>query len=266
MNEYGIEKISPSALTCYENCPKAFYYTVYLGLKLPQTKIHFEFGTAIHEAIDVMYQGRNEKGEWQDIKVAYKAIDTFKKRFDHKLLDDVSKEDYDAAVEDGVHILKAYWDEKEVLLAQGVDPTEFEIPGKDIMVNPETKEPLPVLLSYRLDGIGKGIVVEFKTSSSLYDVFEVRNRIQSLCYVWVYYQKYGVVPKLHYVIMIKKQKKACNRIQHLPLPYDIADIMAFDARVRVILEKIKNKEFNRPKRGHMPYCDCIKIEKELNIK
>lgn len=264
MNPYGIEKISPSALTCYENCPKAFYYTVYLGLQLPQTKIHFEFGTAIHEAIDIMYQGRID-GKWIGMDAAHKAIEHFKKRFDNKLLDDVSFEDYNAAVEDGVNILKAYWDEKEVLLAQGVDPIEFEIPGKDVMRNPETGEPLPVLLSYRLDGVGKDTVIEFKTSAALYDAFEVRNRIQSLCYVWVYYQKYGVVPKLHYVIMIKKQRKAVDRIQHLPLPYDIADIMAFDARVRVILEKIKNKEFDRPRRGHMPYCDCIKIEKALTI-
>lgn len=258
--ELGLDRITPSGLMMYKSCPKAFYYVVWLGLKLPQSTVHLDFGTAIHEAIDVMYGGRNSKGLWDDDSSAYKALDVLKQKFTRESCE--SDQQFIEMLEDGILIVREYWSEKEILLSQGFNPIQFEIPGKEIMVNPETKEPLPVPLSYRLDAIlADHGVGEFKTSSTAYDPFEVRARPQSLCYVWAYYQKYGVIPRLHYVVMRKKLKK--NKIQHLKFKYEMADILAFDAEVRSILEKIKNKEFSRPMKGHPRYCDCEKFEAAL---
>lgn len=259
--EIGLEKISPSMLTEYANCPRLFYYRSWLGIKLPQSMVHLDFGTAIHAAIDLMYEGRNPDGTWPPgEKAAHKALDIFNEKFTRKSCE--SDEQFETMKQDGFQILKEYWNEKEVLLARGVDPLQFEIPGKDVLLNPVTKEPLPIPLSYRLDAILKDHGVgEFKTSSSYYDPFEVRSRPQSMCYVWAYYQKYGVIPKLHYVVMLKKRKK--DKLQYLCFTYEISDILSFDADVRVTLEKIANREFDKPAVGHPRFCDCKKYEEAL---
>jgi len=267
MNPYGINRISPSGLMLYEKCPRAFYYSVYLGLKLPQSMRHLEFGTAVHEAIDKIYEGYKD-GKWNNSGLS-NALVAFNQRFTPFCVNDEDRkknpEVYKEMLDDGIEIIKDYWKNKEVLLAKGVDPLQFEIPGKEVMLHPETKEPWPLPLSYRLDGIGKNhSVIEFKTSGALYDNFEARARHQSLCYVLAYYQKFGVIPSLHYVVMLKGRAK--NRIQHLDFKYDMADLLSYDSRVRALLDKIKNKEFSRPYKGHDKWCDCTKYEKELNVK
>jgi len=76
-----------------------------------------------------------------------------------------SDEQFSKMSADGLLILKEYWKHKEELLAKGFNPIAFEIPGKEAMLNPETKEPLPIPLSYRLDSIlADHGVGEFKTS------------------------------------------------------------------------------------------------------
>jgi uncharacterized membrane protein len=78
--------------------------------------------------------------------------------------------------------------------------------------------------------------------------------MQSKTYVWLYYCKYGVIPTVDYVVMIKKRKK--EKIQHLSFKYQMADILSHDAKVRNILEKIKNREFDKPAKNHPFFCDC----------
>jgi hypothetical protein len=261
-NEIGLKRISPSMLQEYQACPLLFYYRSWLGLKLEDVQVHFAFGTAIHLAIDALYEGRNEDGSWTLRIAGDNAVEIFKKNFVYSPQLGVDMVKYEEMLADGVVIVQEYWDNKEILLANGVDPVAFEIPGKDFVCNPETKEPLPIPLSYRLDCIGKNhTVVEFKTSSAPYDNFETRARPQSLCYIWAYYHKYGVIPVLHYVVMLKKRKK--DKIQHLWFRYEMADILAFDAEVRATLDKIKNREFSKPLKGHNKWCDCRKFEEAL---
>ena len=45
----------------------------------------------------------------------------------------------------------------------------------------------------------------------------------------------------------------------------MADLLAFDKRVRSILEKIRNREFDRPQKGHPFFCDCQKFEDLLTL-
>ena len=251
-NDLGLKRISPSMLMQYRACPRLFYYESWLGLKLPQEMQHLDFGTAIHAAIDTIYEGRNENGTWSNDSSAYKALEVFNSKFLRTSCQ--SDQQFAEMVADGIEIIRAYWAEKDILLAKGID----------LMYNPETKEPLEIPLSYRLDCIAKNHkVVEFKTSSTVYDEFEVRARPQSLCYVWAYYNKHGVIPTLDYVVMRKKIKK--NKIQHLSFVYVMADLMAFDAEVRTILNKIRNREFSRPVQGHF-MCNCTKYDEALNYQ
>ena len=70
MNTLGINRFSPSMIMDYESCPRKFYYTSFLGLKLPQSMKHLEFGNAIHSAIGNIY-------DQYDRDVAWKLAATF---------------------------------------------------------------------------------------------------------------------------------------------------------------------------------------------
>ena len=61
----GLDRISPSGLHLYETCPKAFYYSVWLGLKLPQDMRHMNFGTAVHAGIGNIYDQFDKDQKWE---------------------------------------------------------------------------------------------------------------------------------------------------------------------------------------------------------
>jgi hypothetical protein len=226
--------------------------------------MHLEFGTAIHESLGVMYGDR----DWSTDNLLKKAKSKLMQLFTLESVDLPDKTErlkkFSAMLNDGLIILDQYWAWKERLLSEGIDPVQFELPIKMELWQPDTKEKLPLPISLRLDCIAKDhTIVEFKTSSQLYDPFEARARAQSLSYVWAYYCKFGVIPKLSYVVM--KKNNGVDRIQHLKFQYDISDIIIFEKRVRSILEKIKNRHFDRPLRNHPRYCDCHKFEQALTI-
>lgn len=264
-NELGINRITPSGLVLYENCPLSFYYTVWLGLKLPTPQIHFKFGTAIHEALDEIY---HQQKNWKtgDVK---KAIEIFQSLFLPEHVDDKPYTEiernlkYQELMADGVEMLNQFWAQKEILWAAGVQPVRMELPIKMELKHPVTGEPLEVPVSARLDGETEDSnIIEFKTSAKPYDNFETHLSNQARTYVWIQFSRTGKIPHVHYVVLIKKRKR--DKIQHLHLQYDEADMLAFDSKVRTILEKIRNRQFDRPRMGHPPYCDCYKFEKLLN--
>lgn len=264
--ELGINRISPSMLVMYENCPKAFYYIVWLGLKLPTPKMHLLFGTAIHAAIDHIYE---LQPKWAESSVDG-ALLILKTKFLEHHVDDKEytpiqrTEKYLEMLNDGYEMLKQFWAQKEILWAKGVQPSKMELPIKMGLWNPETKDPLEIPMSCRLDGETEDSnIIEFKTSSAPYDEFETHLSNQSRSYVWVQFCRTGKIPDVHYVVLRKKIKK--NKIQHLPLKYDMGDILAFDSKVRSILERIRNREFDRGK-NCQAYCDHRKIELLLNKK
>ena len=271
IKELGLDRITPSMLLEYEACPKLFYYRSYLGIQLPQPQVHFKFGSAMHEAIDNIYNQYDEKDKWKlsELKI---AKDIFKEKF---LLEHVDEEFikegetqvevYERMLADGLEILKDFWEEKDTLRAKGVNPNVMELPIKMKVFNPETKEELPIPFSCRIDAINEADdkITEFKTTTKTYDYAETRNSPQALSYVWVRFCQTGRIHTVDYVVMLKKKKK--DRIQHLSIEYEMADLLAFDKRVRSILEKIRNREFDRPQKGHPFFCDCQKFEDLLTL-
>jgi hypothetical protein len=186
----GLNRITPSMLSQYNDCPLNFFYSSWLGLKLPQTQVHFKFGTAIHDAIDKLWT----------TKILEDGITTFTNEFLIEHLDDYTVkgellstsekvQKFGEMIHDGKLMLTEFYsmiDKFEKV--DNIHPVEFELAWKEILTNPETKlDPLEVPLSCRLDCLAKDhIIVEFKTSSAEYDVFETRASMQALSYAWIY--------------------------------------------------------------------------------
>ena len=268
--QIGLDKITPSGISLYESCPKAFFYSNWLGLQLPQAMRHLNFGKAIHAAIDNIYNQYTADGGW-----SLAELSLAKKNFLQEWQpSSISEEDFKTVAErlecyeamkiDGLDLVEAYWDTKELLLADGIDVTQVEIPIRIPLKHPTTDEVLPVIISGRLDGLtDSGRIVEFKTSSAKYDEMETRNKPQGLSYSYLYYMTRHKLPAgLDYIVLLKGRKK--QRIQHIKIQHDESDIIAFFERVRVVLQKIANREFDRPKIGHARYCDCEKFEAALS--
>jgi len=277
-SDLGINRFSPSGMMMYESCPKAFYYQVWLGLKLPQPQKHFAFGHAVHNAIGNIYDQKDKETNWEHAERKL-AVNTFKSQFKIDAFDinelnwkgekvyeseHDMQVDYDDMLLDGVKIIESYWDEKEALLAQyGIDLVQLEIPYKGAMKNLVTGIDFEIPLSCRLDALNKDeSIVELKTSGQKYDVEEKRKSAQALTYVWVKYQQTGRLMPLTYIVMLKGRKK--DRIQVIRYDYKLADLEMFMHRVQAFIDGVKNREFDRGVMNHPMWCECRKFDRELD--
>ena len=281
--QIGLEKISPSQLDCYEQCPKLFYYRDWLKLQIDQDRIHMDYGNAIHLAIEMIYieYDNHFGGGWQAGNFD-KVVDRFLQAWKQsnvpqssyqrimetkfgKKMEFRSKEDlYEYMKEDGIKMLASYWKEKEVLLVEhGLDLVQFEIPMKVPMVNPsDSTDRLPIPLSLRIDAETrdgkKG--ADFKTSKGKYNEDETRKKIQGQLYCMAKgYREFDY-------IVLRKDLKSDDRIEVVTLKYDDADMQALYHRVEAILTNISQRNFSPPKIGHALWCDCRKYEELLSVK
>jgi hypothetical protein len=284
----GLDRISPSGLDCYEQCPKLFYYTNWLGLRLDQDLRHMDFGTAIHEALGQVYTEYDQHfgggwiaGDFENVKkcflqhwkkssVTQLSFDNFKNSAKGREADILTPlELYEYMKEDGLVMLQSYWDNKERLLVEyGHDLAEFEIADRVPMHNPaDPKDKLPIPLSLRVDAINRDrtVFVDFKTSGSKYNPEETRKKIQGQCYLFWNLMKTGnFVGRFDYSVL-RKELKSPDRIEVVQLEYDEADMVALYIRIKSILQKIANREFNAPLKGHSPWCQCKEFEEKLKI-
>ena len=285
----GLEKISPSALSAFEECPRLFYYQNWLGLQLDQDKLHLDFGNAIHSAIKTLYlEYDNHFGggwsagsfkpvhtkfleNWRQIHVSEESFQNFMNTRAGKESEFTNKEElYNYMRADGIAMLKSYWEEKErMLIEYNHDLTDFELYRKIEMHNPEDpKDKLPIPLSMRLDAMNrdKTKIIDFKTSKSKYDEVETRKKIQGQCYLFAHLMDTGeFISKFDYIVL-RKSLKSPDRIEVVQLEYDMADMLAFYMRVKAILTKIAMRQFDRPVLAHAEWCNCLKYEEALNVK
>lgn len=281
--QIGLEKISPSQLDCFEQCPKLFYYRDWLKLQLEQDRIHMDYGNAIHNAIESIYLeydnhfgGGWQAGEfkkvverflsgWKQSNVPQSSYDKVMSTNFGKEKEFLSKEAlYEYMKEDGIKMLMSYWDNKEKLLVEhGLDLVEFEIPMKVPMINPSNPaERLPIPLSLRIDAETrdgkKG--ADFKTSKGKYDVDETRKKIQGQLYCFVKgYREFDY-------IVLRKDLARDDRIEVVTLKYDEADMQALYHRVEAILTNISQRNFSAPLIGHASWCECKKYEMILSVR
>jgi hypothetical protein len=255
----------------YLSCPKLFYYRSFLGLQLPQPQRHLKFGTAIHAAIDNVYEQMDKDTLWDNAE-----FNCVKRTFEdnwtiHCISDDdfKTKEEkekcYQEMYDDGIAMLKSYWNKKEILLAEGIDIKESEVIVKVPIENIETGEVLAVPLSCRLDGITstEGIA-ELKTSSTKYDEIQTAQMPQALAYPYAYWKKYGKIPKFLYYIILRKKLQKEDRIQVIKIIPTEQTLLEFYHLVDVVLQKIANREFSKSA-NHPRFCDCSRYETALNV-
>lgn len=279
MTELGINRFSPSMIMDYESCPRKFYFTTYLGLKLPQSMKHLEFGNAVHEAIGNIYNQYDKNTAWLHAERKL-AKHEFEKKFTLDSLDpneinykgekvypteSLRVAGYEEMRDDGLAIIDSFWDQKEVLLAEhGVCPVRLEIPVKMPVKNIATGEMFEIPVSCRIDAENADdSIVELKTSTAAYDERETRKSAQALTYAWVKYLQTGKIHPLTYVVMRKKLKKA-DRIQVLRYEYEPADLLAFMGRIEAFIDGIRLKRFDKPAQNHPRFCDCERFNKLFN--
>jgi hypothetical protein len=285
--QIGMEKISPSALMCYEECPLLFYYKYWLGLKISDTnQRHLKFGTAYHAAIENIYNqfDDNFKAGWEYSEVSI-AIEEFEQHFKLKDISDeefqrvllmksnkfsTKEELYESMLEDGKSMIRHYWKNKEYLMSEfEINIHESEIPMKVRMINPANpNESLPIPLSLRLDARTKGkeIIVEQKTSSSKYDEDETRKKLQGRCYAYAHWLTEKVIPKnVTYIINLKNKAEGKNELQVIVLKFDESDLQELYHYIESILQKIANREFGRGNVSGFNKIELDMYEKALGI-
>ncbi len=256
-NIFELTKFTPSMLTSYLQCPLAFYYQYIAQIKLPTPQIHFAFGSAIHEAIDAMYQGQN-------------VIESFKQSFDITRLLDNEKTLYDEYLKLGIEMLTNYLKEHEILSKlYDLNDGNSELYIKRKLINPLTNEESSLPMSGRIDRLTKsGIIIDYKTSKNKWNPDDISSKLQTDLYNLWYFSEYKKVPKdTLYIILLKKDKKVGKgeTMQVISKHTTIDELASTFVEVEIMLQKIRNREFDRPSGYHPKWCDCFAFESRLNL-
>lgn len=261
-SSFMIDRISPSNVALYLQCPLAFYYKVIMKVQIPEENLHLLFGTAVHKAVEEMYNGNPD------------LEGTFAQTFNINALDAKSRKQHGQYMLMGLDMVKNYGEihpklDKIYKLNKGNSEFRFKRP----IINPVTGEASRVPLSGVVDRVltntTKGRIVEYKTSKDLWKSTETRFKVQSRLYnLWLFSEHGYISDETVYIVLLKKFKtsaydKTIQVIRYKPTKEDLA---AFWEELDAILERIEAGSFERPTHGHMPYCDCIKYERILGVK
>ena len=160
-------------------CPYAAFLRYEAGLRGPTTK-HLALGNAVHYALEEGHKAP----EWS-YDVTSKL---FLKEFTRIINDDnvfISWPEVKKFEADGLGMLATYDDQ---LSSGKITPpeeveVEFEIPFEDIMI------------VGRIDRMGKGEVVDYKTGQKEPDPWFLRHNLQFTIYAWAHQIKHGFIPK-----------------------------------------------------------------------
>lgn len=253
-----LEKFSPSMLIDYMSCPMSFYYKNIAKLKLPQQpQIHLLFGSAIHAAVENIYINED-------------PFKIFTETFDKEKLLPEEYAKYEEFVPLGHEMIKNYQAEHPMLdKLYDLNNGQSELYIKRKLINPLTQEVMEIPMSGRIDRMtNSGKVVEYKTSARPWQQNDVVYRTQTMLYNLWYHSEYQTVPEeTIYIILIKQFKRTGKSkvIQVLSNHATINELASMFDEVKMILTKINNRIYEKPKGYHPHWCDCYKFEKLLNF-
>lgn len=258
-SSFKMSRISPSMLGLYLSCPLAFYYAYVAQIEIPQTRLHLLFGSAVHLAIEAMYNGE---------AVPFEA---FKKHFKREDLDPEGQKMFSEYYMLGQEMVKNYLETHPTLdKLYSLQAGKQEFKFKEHVKNPLTGEMSRVPLSGILDRItDAGKIIEYKTSKTKWNPNETRFKVQSLLYnLWFYTKFDKIADETLYFVLLKKYKqtKRDEVVQVISYKPTLEDLAGAWEEVDFVLEKIEAGQFERPKSGHLNYCDCNKYERLLGIR
>ena len=256
-NAFNIDRLSPSGYMSYVNCPLSFYYSYIAKIKLPQPVIHLVFGSAVHKAIEEMYEGNT----------AYEEV--FTANFTPEMLDPESREQYSKYYVMGLEMLKNYMQNHTVLdQMYGLNDGKSEFKFRKHVVSPLTGEVSSIPLSGVVDRLTNGgKVIEYKTAAKKWDAKDPKVRVQSLLYNLWYYTEYGTIPdETLYLILLKKFKKSSKdeTLQILRFRATPEDLAIMFEEFQTVIDKINAGIFPRGNCSKW-MCDCHKFEKHLQL-
>jgi len=169
----------------FQTCPRKFFYRYILGWESEHANIHFVFGSAIHEAMEVIHKAM-QNGNLQLPEVPQLAAHVFWKRFAEEL-------DPEAGIykkkepSEGVRAINNYWEHYRAI--DTFDVLHIEVPG-DVFIAEDK------ILTVKIDTIcederGK-FVLEHKTASAESQVWKDQwmTAIQPKAYTHVLYSIY----------------------------------------------------------------------------
>lgn len=257
LETYALDRFSPSMMLTYLNCPLSFYYQYIARIHLPQKQIHLVFGSAIHLAVEAIYEDKD-------------PYEPFSEEFDKKKLLDEEKDLYAEFYKLGYEMIRNYIKVYPTLnklynLADG----ESEVWLRRKLINPYTNEETNLPMSGRIDRLTtSGKIVEYKTSKNKWKTEDLNYTIQTHLYNLWYHTEYEKMPEeTLYIILLKKYKHQGRgeTYQALSKHCTLDEIASTFDEVQLILAKINNNEFERPGGWHPPWCDCYKFEEALTI-
>lgn len=257
IKHFKLDRISPSMVGSYLDCPLNFYYQYVAKIQLEYDKIHLVFGSAIHKALEEMLNK-------DPLKV-------FAKEFSIKKLNDTEKHLHNEYLKLGKEMITNYLELYPTLnKLYGLDSGTPEKRFRRHLTNPITGEESSVPLSGIVDKLtATNIIIEYKTSKNKWKETEQKFKVQNLLYNLWYYSEYGqLADKMVYIILLKKFKrhKRDRVIQVIESTVTYDDLAEAFGEVELIVDKIHSGMFDKPVGYHPPYCDCHKYEELLKIK
>jgi len=257
VQNFKLQKFSPSMLSDYLACPKSFYYHYVSGIELPQKQIHLLFGSAVHRAIEAIYDKDEPFGH-------------FVREFNKNKLQDDEKDLFKEFFDLGHEMIKNYIKDHVTLNAlYNLDKGKSELYVRRNLINPLTGEETDIPMSGRIDRLTDDHrIVEYKTSKSKWNPGDIAYRLQTLLYNLWFYSEYNELPlETIYIILLKKYKKVGRGETHQVLSNNctLTELASAFDEVSILINKINNNEFDRPLKGHPHWCDCLKYDAALNI-
>ena len=241
----------------YLNCPLSFYYQYIAKIRLPQKQIHLVFGSAIHAAVEAIF---NKEEPFSHFEI----------EFDKKKLLDEEKDKYDEFYKLGYEMIRNYIKEYPTLdklyeLSEG----ESELWIRRKLINPMTGEESSLPISGKIDRLTEGgRVVEYKTAGKKWTKEDLSYKLQTLLYnLWFYTEKGEMPLETVYIVLLKKYKHQGRgeTYQVLTKHCTLEELASTFEEVELILQKINNNEFERPRGYHPKWCDCYRFEEVLTI-
>jgi len=258
MLEHALEKFSPTMICDYMSCPRSFYYKYIAKVEIPQKKIHLLFGGGVHAGIEGIYHKQDPYPFFEKHFVQDKLMSDEQDKF---------KEYYDL----GHEMIKNYAEQHDTLdnlykLNDGISEKYI----KRHLINPLTGETSTLPMAGRIDRLTNGgKIIEYKTAKAKWNPKDMAFKTQTFLYNLWYYSEYGEMPnETLYFILLKKYKKDIRNgetLQVLNHRCTLTDLAIVFDEIEIIIQKINNREFNRPLGFHPMWCDCHLYEKFLNL-